>query len=119
MFYLSFYLIFFFFVFFFNDTATTEIYTLSLHDALPTYTGWALRANPAGGNDGCDGAGQVIPFAKTKAERTANGDPRASLEERYATHEAYVQAVTAAANALKAQRLLLDEDVQRYIQRAE
>src|ERR1043165_8415700 len=24
-------------VFFFNDTATTEIYTLSLHDALPTY----------------------------------------------------------------------------------
>ena len=25
--------------FFFNDTATTEIYTLSLHDALPIYTG--------------------------------------------------------------------------------
>src|SRR2546422_3994509 len=28
---------FFFFFFFFNDTATTEIYTLSLHDALPIY----------------------------------------------------------------------------------
>src|SRR5688572_33501994 len=28
-------LFFFFFFFFFNDTATTEIYTLSLHDALP------------------------------------------------------------------------------------
>src|SRR6185437_4853125 len=27
--------IFFYFFFFFNDTATTEIYTLSLHDALP------------------------------------------------------------------------------------
>src|SRR3712207_7723426 len=26
-------------VFFFNDTATTEIYTLSLHDALPIFTG--------------------------------------------------------------------------------
>src|SRR6266536_6348916 len=26
-----------FFFFFFNDTATTEIYTLSLHDALPIY----------------------------------------------------------------------------------
>src|SRR3712207_8461888 len=26
-------------VFFFNDTATTEIYTLSLHDALPIYLG--------------------------------------------------------------------------------
>src|SRR2546422_11540993 len=28
-----------FFFFFFNDTATTEIYTLSLHDALPIYSG--------------------------------------------------------------------------------
>ena len=28
----------FVFVFFFNDTATTEIYTLSLHDALPIWT---------------------------------------------------------------------------------
>src|SRR2546430_15400331 len=28
-------LVFIFFFFFFNDTATTEIYTLSLHDALP------------------------------------------------------------------------------------
>src|ERR1039458_10417109 len=30
---------FFFFFFFFNDTATTEIYTLSLHDALPISSG--------------------------------------------------------------------------------
>src|SRR5258708_28368199 len=30
---------FFFIFFFFNDTATTEIYTLSLHDALPISTG--------------------------------------------------------------------------------
>src|SRR6516164_8755847 len=28
-----------FFFFFFNDTATTEIYTLSLHDALPIFPG--------------------------------------------------------------------------------
>src|SRR6266511_6347898 len=31
--------LFFFFFFFFNDTATTEIYTLSLHDALPIRKG--------------------------------------------------------------------------------
>src|SRR5208283_5544446 len=31
-----------FFFFFFNDTATTEIYTLSLHDALPISTARAL-----------------------------------------------------------------------------
>src|SRR5436190_7457856 len=37
-------------VFFFNDTATTEIYTLSLHDALPIYR-WdsGSRPNWAGG----------------------------------------------------------------------
>ena len=29
-----------FFFFFFNDTATTEIYTLSLHDALPISYNW-------------------------------------------------------------------------------
>ena len=32
-----------FVVFFFNDTATTEIYTLSLHDALPIYTYHSLH----------------------------------------------------------------------------
>src|SRR5260370_26435903 len=31
------------FFFFFNDTATTEIYTLSLHDALPISCGFGLR----------------------------------------------------------------------------
>src|SRR2546426_10442846 len=30
-------------LFFFNDTATTEIYTLSLHDALPIYSSWGLN----------------------------------------------------------------------------
>src|SRR2546429_9615505 len=35
----------FFFFFFFNDTATTEIYTLSLHDALPIFAArWSRRA---------------------------------------------------------------------------
>src|SRR5438270_9659461 len=34
--------------FFFNDTTTTEIYTLSLHDALPIYTpGYSAVATPA------------------------------------------------------------------------
>src|SRR6266498_4526133 len=38
----------FFFFFFFNDTATTEIYTLSLHDALP------IASDPAGVRPGDD-----------------------------------------------------------------
>src|SRR5215469_18621570 len=34
--------------FFFNATATTEIYTLSLHDALPIWSGASARAGPDG-----------------------------------------------------------------------
>src|SRR6266550_9069966 len=37
-----------FFFFFFNDTATTEIYTLSLHDALPISTRHGTRPLPHG-----------------------------------------------------------------------
>src|SRR2546430_13560428 len=44
-----------FFFFFFNDTATTEIYTLSLHDALPIFFGVARvmsrRCNTWGGRE--------------------------------------------------------------------
>src|SRR2546425_12838557 len=40
-----------FFFFFFNDTATTEIYTLSLHDALPI---WSLERR---GRSGCSSSG--------------------------------------------------------------
>src|SRR6266496_5693758 len=50
---LLFYHLTFVFFFFFNDTATTEIYTLSLHDALPTsrqvavsVTGWLAGRRP-------------------------------------------------------------------------
>src|SRR3712207_7312321 len=45
----------FIFVFFFNDTATTEIYTLSLHDALPILA--ALAAAGAGQDEL-----QALPF---------------------------------------------------------
>src|SRR2546430_11355066 len=38
----------FFFFFFFNDTATTEIYTLSLHDALPISAGPGAAARRLG-----------------------------------------------------------------------
>src|SRR5271170_8478794 len=36
----------FLFFFFFNDTATTEIYTLSLHDALPISKRWPTGPPP-------------------------------------------------------------------------
>jgi hypothetical protein len=43
----------------------------------------------------------MVPFAKTRAERLANDDPRPPLEERYGSHAGYVAAVqAAAANAI-------------------
>ncbi|MBV8133374.1 MAG: hypothetical protein JO282_12820, partial [Alphaproteobacteria bacterium] len=91
-----------------------------------TYTGWAQRAGslsdpggPASIVDGCDGSGQYIPFPDTKAHRLLTGDPRPSLQERYGEPDGkntnYVNAVTAAANALVAQRFLLPEDVVTYV----
>jgi len=79
--------------------------------------GWNLRKNPA--EDGCDYSGMVIPFAKTRAERLAKGDPRLSLEERYADHQAYVGAVTKAAADSVSHGFLLKEDADRYVAAAE
>jgi hypothetical protein len=97
-----------------NDIAGIRIPEVAVPTA--TYTGWALRDD---GHDGCDAAGQKIAFAKTKAERLAAGDPRPSLEERYADHADYVSKVTRVAQELKAQRLLLDQDVAAYIAAAQ
>src|SRR3712207_8374816 len=47
--------------FFFNDTATTEIYTLSLHDALPIFEPAPVRGHVPGVADG--DAEQVRPLA--------------------------------------------------------
>jgi hypothetical protein len=84
-----------------------------------TTTGWALRRAEFGLDDGCEGAGQSIPLARTDAERRQVNDPRLSLEERYGTHAGYVRAVADAARNLRSERLLLDRDVERYIDEAE
>jgi hypothetical protein len=77
-----------------------------------------LRRAEFGENEGCEANGQHIAFKSTKAERLAAGDQRRSLEERYATHDGYIDAVTKAAEKLQQQRFLLPSDVQRYIEQA-
>lgn len=62
--------------------------------------------------------GSYIPFHKTQAARLAAGDTRPSLEERYVDQAGYVAAVTAAANDLVAQRLLLQRDADAIVARA-
>jgi hypothetical protein len=85
---------------------------------LGTYLGWNITA--AGFDKGkiCTLNGGYLPFAKTKAERAASGDPRPSLEERYKTHEAYVDAVKVAAEKAVAERFLLRSDADRLVAQA-
>src|SRR6266851_9655262 len=53
---------FFFFFFFFNDTATTEIYTLSLHDALPICNvQYGLEIHPLAGMTVLTPAAAAVP----------------------------------------------------------
>jgi hypothetical protein len=102
-----------------TDGDGNEIAGIRLPDvAVPraTYTGWALRAG-AHANDGCEGAGQMIPFPKTKAERLAAGDPRLSIEDRYPSPAAYAAKVESAVDALVARRLMLREDVRPALDR--
>jgi len=86
---------------------------------LGTYLGWNITA--AGFHKGqlCNYAGGMVPFAKTKAERLANEDPRPSLEERYGSHDGYVQAVRAAAQKAMTAGFLLKEDADTLIDQAE
>jgi len=90
-----------------NDISGVRLVDVTV--PLATYTGWALRAGPQAG-DGCEGAGQYIPFPKTKAERIASGDPRLSIEERYPTFSVYETAVKNAVDDMIAKRLMLQED---------
>src|SRR6266478_1691981 len=69
------------FFFFFNDTATTEIYTLSLHDALPiSGRGLGLHrpGNPARRRAGGAGRGRTSTPRLGRA-----GDPAAVGSHRY------------------------------------
>ena len=85
---------------------------------LGTYLGWNVTAGGFDKGRICNLSGGYWPFAKTKAERTASGDPRLSLEERYRTHQGYVDAVKKAADQAVAERFLLREDADRLISQA-
>src|SRR5438445_12072492 len=66
------------FLFFFNDTATTEIYTLSLHDALPiSGTSRAGGWDPAGRRG--RGAPRSIPRGRRSEEHTSELQSRQYL----------------------------------------
>jgi Alpha/beta hydrolase domain len=84
-----------------------------------TYTGWNLGRKDRFEGGLCNLQGSFIPFAATRAERLAAGDPRLSLEERYPSKDVYVAAFRKAADDLVARRYLLPEDAKLLIGRAE
>src|SRR6266480_5383505 len=88
-----FYFYFLFFVFFFfNDTATTEIYTLSLHDALPIPgrpctaspwsrgASWWVRAGSSGGAPTCAAKGPAGTWRRSAARSIAPSARRSQPE---------------------------------------
>ena len=100
-----------------NETAGVR--SVLLQVPLGTYTGWNPVARGFFKGQIQALGGGYIPFAKTKAERLASGDPRLSLEERYGTHDVYVAKVKEAARRQVAERFLLQEDADRFVDQAE
>jgi hypothetical protein len=84
-----------------------------------TYLGWAIRRAGFAEGELLSTNGCIVTFARTKAEREAKGDPRLSIEERYASHDAYVEAVKRAVDGLVKEGLMLQEDGERYIEAAQ
>lgn len=84
-----------------------------------SYMAWNVGRKDRFEDGFCLFQGAFMPFAKTKAERMAVGDPRPSIEERYPTKETYVAAVRKATENLVAQRTLLPADAAFLIQQAE
>jgi len=88
---------------------------------LATYLGWNVTADgdrPFHRGQVCNYVGGMIPFARTAAERIANGDPRKSLEERYGSHDGYVEAVRKAAERALGAGFLLPADADALIRSA-
>ena len=82
---------------------------------LATYTGWNFRPQGAAEKAMAAVNGSYLPFAKTRTERLEKGDPRPSIEERYGSRARYVRMVAMAAQQLVAERLLIEEDADRFV----
>src|SRR3712207_7148497 len=69
-------------VFFFNDTATTEIYTLSLHDALPiSRRRWASTLALTPGRPARKSVKRLGPSSNSRTTRSAQRSPTRRSEE--------------------------------------
>jgi hypothetical protein len=86
---------------------------------IATYIGWALRKAGFAEGELMMTNGCLKAFARTKAEREKSGDPRLSIEERYPTHQAYIDVVKRAVDELVKEGFLLPEDGAAYVEAAQ
>src|SRR2546421_5290400 len=103
------------FFFFFNDTATTEIYTLSLHDALPIY----IQLIEEYGMTQEEIASEIkkdryhVNFAIMAARSAA--DIRAALREKYSRSEEHTSELQSRSDLVC--RLLLEKKKKKILKR--
>ena len=102
-----------------NEVAGIRLPLVSV--PLATHLGWNRRHADIGGEGqtlstgGASGGtlrGSSIPFAATRREREASGDPRRSIEERYTSREGFLRQIEDASRQLVANGYLLEEDVE-------
>ena len=90
-----------------------------LRDApLGTYLGWNITAAGFHKDQICNYVGGMVPFARTVQERAASGDPRPSLQERYGSHDGYVDAVRRASERALREGFLLEADAAALVRGA-
>ena len=82
---------------------------------LATYTGWNYRPDGEAGQAMAGTTGGYLPLPATKEDREKSGDPRPSVQERYGSKARYVRLIALAAQRMVEQRLLLEEDADRYV----
>ncbi len=93
--------------------------TPSIAVPVATYTGWNLRSRTAGAEGEMFGLmGSYLPFARTREERIARGDPRPALLERYRDFDDYLARTKAAGEKLIESRCLLAEDLALVLEQA-
>ena len=90
----------------------------ALDAPVATYMSWNFRKEGFAAGDLCDLAGSTLPLAATREERLARHDPRLSIEERYPKPGDYAAAVSASAQRLVRDRLMLPEDAKHMIEAA-
>lgn len=100
-----------------NDLAGIRVPEVAV--PLATTTGWNFRSERIGSPKTIVAlTGSYIPFARTRAEREAAGDPRPSIEERYRGKDDYLARIRASAVALIKNGFMLEEDLQFAVDRA-